>query len=464
VVLETTDIKTTDIKESNMPRILVIDDNETVCTALDVLFSLNNIDVSIALSPEEGLEKLKDTSIGLVIQDMNFRNDTTSGEEGIKLFADIRKLQPDMPIILLTAWGDLETAVELVRSGAADYMTKPWNDDKLSITVSNLLDLHETTVIYRNNQQKHQTKKNKLQADFELCELIYESDEMHQLLSIATQIAASDVPILITGPNGSGKNKLAEIIQKNSSVCDGPFVSVNAGALPAELIEAELFGNEVGAYTGATKARQGRFETADGGTLFLDEIGTLTANGQIKLLRILESGEFERLGSSKTKKVSVRIISATNADLKQAIVDKVFREDLYYRLNVIELKVPALAERKDDIIPLACFFLKEQFELSELSNQALMLHDWPGNVRELQNAIQRAMLLCSDNIVEPIHLGLEHIALNTSNIDKPSSDISKEDIQQALSAYRNNISQVSKKLGLSRQALYRRMDKLGLKR
>lgn len=447
-----------------MPRILVIDDNEIVCTALEVLFSLNNIDVSIALSPEEGLEKLADGSIELVIQDMNFRDDTTSGEEGIKLFTDIRKLQPDMPIILLTAWGDLETAVELVRSGAADYMTKPWNDDKLSITVSNLLDLRETSVIYHKNQQKHQTRKDKLEADFDLCGLIYESDEMHQLLSIATQIAASDVPILITGPNGSGKNKLAEIIQKNSFVCDGPFISVNAGALPAELIEAELFGNEVGAYTGAIKARQGRFEAADGGTLFLDEIGTLTANGQIKLLRILESGEFERLGSSKTKKVSVRIISATNADLKQAIIDKEFREDLYYRLNVIELNVPSLAQRKDDIIPLACSFLNEKYELSESSNQALMLHDWPGNVRELQNAIQRAMLLCNDQLVEPKHLGLEHISLDATDIDKPSMEISKEQIQEALSAYRNNISQVAKKLGLSRQALYRRMDKLGLKR
>ena len=447
-----------------MPRILVIDDNEMVCTALEVLFSLNNIDVSIALSPEEGLEKLTDSSIDLVIQDMNFRDDTTSGEEGIKLFADIRKLQPDIPIILLTAWGVIETAVELVRSGAADYMTKPWDDDKLSVTVSNLLDLRETSVINRNNQQKHQTKKDKLENDFDLCGLVYESDEIHQLLSIATKIAASDVPILITGPNGSGKNKLAEIIQKNSSVCDGPFISVNAGALPADLIEAELFGNEVGAYTGATKARQGRFETADGGTLFLDEIGTLTANGQIKLLRILESGEFERLGSSKTTKVSVRIISATNADLKQAIVDKEFREDLYYRLNVIELNVPSLAERKDDIIPLACFFLNEKFELSDSSTQALMLHDWPGNVRELQNAIQRAMLLCTDQIVEPKHLGLEHISLATSGFDKPSLELSFEDIQEALLAYRNNISQVAKKLGLSRQALYRRMDKLGIKR
>jgi len=380
------------------------------------------------------------------------------------LFAEIRDAFPDMPIILLTAWGDLETAVELVRSGAADYMTKPWDDDKLSITVANLLDLHETSTVSLNLQHKHNLRKEKLQSDFELCGMVYESDEMHQLLSIATQIAASDVPILITGPNGSGKSMLAEIIQKNSLVSKGPFVSVNAGALPSELIEAELFGSEAGAYTGATKNRQGRFESADKGTLFLDEIGTLPANGQIKLLRILESGEFERLGTSKTQKVDVRIISATNADLKQAISEGEFREDLYYRLNVIELKVPALANRADDIIPLACFFMKDNFQLSDVAHNVLLAHEWPGNVRELQNALQRAMLLSKDGIIEPIHLGLDHIVTKNCSTPKQNAEVSQEEIEQSLQRFRNNISQVARHLGLSRQALYRRMDKLGIRR
>ncbi len=442
-----------------MARILVIDDNESVCTALEVLFSLSDIDVCTTLSPEAGLKALAGDSFDLVVQDMNFEHDTTSGEEGVKLFADIRKNFPDMPIILLTAWGNLETAVELVRAGAADYMTKPWDDNKLSITVANLLDLNETRRINRDIHRRRQHQKERLQSDFDLCGLVYESDEMHQLLCVAAQIAASSVPILITGPNGSGKSKLAEIVQRNSSVSDGPFVSVNAGALPSELIEAELFGNEAGAFTGAVKARKGRFEAADRGTLFLDEIGTLPAKGQIKLLRILESGEFERLGSSKTRSVNVRVISATNADLKEAIAHGRFREDLYYRLNVIELAIPALADRSDDIIPLACHFLQPDLELSESARRALLAHCWPGNVRELQNAIQRATLLSDRGAVEPIHLGLESMVISES----PPADVSEQEIQQSLARCRNNISQAARELGMSRQALYRRMDKFKIR-
>ena len=447
-----------------MPRILVIDDNETVCQALDVLFSIHNMETLSAYTPQDGLRFLQENPVDLVIQDMNFSEDTTSGEEGKKLFSDIRAVDPDMPIILLTAWGDLEMAVELVRSGAADYLTKPWDDDKLVITISNLLDLKESSERSLKESRKLRSQAAKLEESFDLCGFIYASTEMHNLLRMATQVAASNLPVLITGPSGTGKSKLAEVIQRNSIVKDGPFISVNAGALPSELIEAELFGNEAGAYTGATKSREGRFEAADKGTLFLDEIGTLPANGQVKLLRILESGEFEKLGSSKTRKVDVRIISATNADLKQAIRDNTFREDLFYRLNVIELRMPALSERPDDILPLAYHFLEDGYALTDDACRALCNYSWPGNIRELQNALQRAMLICSDKQVTASDLNLPVEARSQSTNSLHPVDITADEITELLSQYRNNISQVAKQLGLSRQALYRRMDKLGIER
>src|ERR1700757_2623987 len=315
--------------------VLVIDDNEGVRTAFDVLLSLHGARVEGAAGPDEGLAALRTQAIDLVIQDMNFRREATSGEEGVALFHEIRSRFPDIPIILLTAWTHLETAVELVKGGAADYVAKPWDDDRLLTTVRNLLDLHSARKEALAIRAERQEARDELAERFDLRSIVYESQAMHTLVAMATQVAHADVPVLITGPNGAGKEVLADIVQANSERGAQPYLKVNLGALPNELIEAELFGTEAGAFTGA-RARVGRFEAADGGTLFLDELSTLSGSGQAKLLRVLQTGEFERLGANTTRRTRVRVIAATNANLRQAILERTFREDLFYRLNVIE--------------------------------------------------------------------------------------------------------------------------------
>jgi DNA-binding NtrC family response regulator len=283
---------------------------------------------------------------------------------------------------------------------------------------------------------------------------------MERVIALACQVARADVPVLITGPNGAGKEKVAEIVQANSPVKHGPFVTLNCGALPGELIEAELFGAEAGAYTGANRAREGKFESADGGTLFLDEIGNLSATGQMKLLRVLETGRFERLGSNKERHVRVRVISATNADLAAMIKAGTFREDLYYRLNTIEIRVPPLAERIDDILPLARHFLAQGKQLSADARDALRRHPWPGNVRELKNALQRAALLATTDTITAADLGLP--AAGSSQ--PPGEELDRTAIEAALARAGGVIAQAAAELGLSRQALYRRMEKLAIPR
>jgi DNA-binding NtrC family response regulator len=444
--------------------ILIIDDNKDIAHALQVLFTLNNLQCELAYSPEEGLVFLKQQCFDLVIQDMNFTADTTSGEEGMQLFNDIRQINPDIPIILITAWTHLETAVELVKSGAADYLAKPWDDDKLLVTVNNLLELNELQDQQRQRAKRKQTQQLQLEQEYDLCNMQFRSDAMLQLLQMATQVAAADVPILITGPNGSGKEKIAEVIQANSSCKNGAFIKVNVGALSQDLLEAELFGAEAGSYTGANKTRIGRFERANGGTLFLDEIGNLSIQGQAKLLRVLETGEFERIGGSQSIKVSVRIISATNTDIPQAIINGSFREDLYYRLNVINLKLPPLNERKEDIFPLVDTLLKDQNRLSSQSRDLLLAHDWPGNIRELLNTIKRAQLFCNDGIITMQHLGIEikhdtEDKLKKSATLSPKEDVTEQDVISAIKLSGGVISDAAKALGLSRSALYRRMKK-----
>ena len=443
-----------------MRTILVIDDNPAVVTALEVLFSLRDIHTLRAAAPDEGLAMLERENVDLVVQDMNFQADTTSGEEGIALFRAIRERQPDLPVILLTAWTHLETAIELVKAGAADYLAKPWDDNKLLASVENLLELGESTREVSRLRGERRANRSALQRRFDLRGIVFASSAMERLIELACQVARADAPVLISGPNGAGKERIAEIVHYNSTVKRGPFVLVNCGALPSELIEAELFGAEAGAYTGANKAREGRFEAADGGTLLLDEIGNLPPAGQMKLLRVLETGQFERLGSSKTRQVKVRVISATNADLVQMIHEGRFREDLYYRLNVIELNLPPLAARPDDIVPLAEAFLPDGVQLADEARAALQAHSWPGNVRELKNAIQRASLLCRDGTIQPADLGLvaRAPALRVSSDAEPD----RAAIEAALARARGVISQAAAELGLSRQALYRRMEKLSI--
>ncbi|WP_448565779.1 sigma-54-dependent transcriptional regulator [Thalassotalea ganghwensis] len=440
-------------------KVLVIDDNPDVAHALKVLFTLNNIDCDHQLTPDEGLVALAGDHYDLVIQDMNFTKDTTSGEEGVELFQQIRQQYADLPIILMTAWTNLETAVELVKSGASDYISKPWDDDKLLITVQNLIELSELQRAQRKGALKTSKKYQQLAEKYDLCGIRFQSDAMFNLLNITTQIAHSSVSVLITGPNGAGKEKIAEIVQANSSCKQGPFIKVNVGALSPELMAAELFGAEAGSYTGITKRRQGRFELADGGTLFLDEIGNLSLDGQAKLLRVLETGEFERIGGTETLKVKVRIISATNADLKQEIANGNFREDLFYRLNVIELPLLPLADRKADILPLAELFLDGKFQLTEQASQVLKHHSWPGNIRELKNVMQRASLLANGQVIDADVLGLP---VNLPKKLAITEEVTSDDIHQAITKAGGVISEAAKLLGLSRSALYRRMKKFGI--
>ena len=446
-----------------MPAILIIDDNTSVATALDVLFSLHDIDTLQATSPEQGLALLREHPVDLVIQDMNFTEDTTSGEEGEALFARIREAHPDLPVILLTAWTHLGTAVELVKAGAADYLPKPWDDRKLLTTVNNLLELSEARSELDRRRQRERRQRSDLEQRYDLCGAVFADPASERVIALACQVARSTLPVLITGPNGAGKEKIAQIIQANSAVAKGPFVTVNCGALPAELIEAELFGAEAGAYTGANKAREGKFEAADGGTLFLDEIGNLPLGGQMKLLRVLETGRFERLGSNRERQVKVRVVSATNADLGAMIRDGSFREDLYYRLNTVELMLPPLAERPGDIVPLAEHFLAGDKPLSAAASTALQRHPWPGNVRELRNVIQRAELLAIGNRIEVADLNLPR-APTVPRGAGTTVDPDRQRIETALASNHGIIAQAAAELGLSRQALYRRMDRFGIPR
>ena len=478
-------------------KVLIADDQPAVCSALQLLFELHGLPSLVVNRPEEALDLIATEDIGTVVQDMNFTQEKTSGEEGVALFRAIKKLDADLPIVLLTAWGSLETAVSLVKEGASDYMAKPWDDDKLARVVKNLVQMRalqqENT---RLNAQRSRLRKT-LASRYDLKGLVYVSDAMHSVVSLACTIAGSDAAVLISGPNGSGKERLAEIVQANSRRKDKPFVKVNAGALPDDLLEAELFGAEAGAFTGATRARIGRFEAAHGGTLFLDEIGNLSLAGQAKLLRVLQTGEFERLGSSGTRKADVRIISATNTDLQRAIAAGTFREDLYFRLNVIELPLPPLGERPEDVLLLAEHFLQvlpgidgaPPAKLSDEARATLQQYDWPGNVRELQNRIHRAKLTAVDGIIRPGHLGIppagarvrpefeSRAAINATPsgglpvLAAPRSDAAgtsaaadpeRSSIEEALLKAGGVVSKAAAEMGLSRQALYRRMERLGI--
>jgi DNA-binding NtrC family response regulator len=437
--------------------VLVIDDSEAVRTALDVLLSMHGARVIGADSAAGGLDALARESVDLVIQDMNFRREATSGEEGVALFRTNREQYPHLPVILLTAWTHLETAVELVKAGASDYIAKPWDNARLLTTVRNLLDLQAARAENRAIRRRRALARNQLATRFDLKGLVYESDAMHALVSTAVRVAHADVPVLITGPNGAGKEVIADVIQANSTVKAGPYVKVNVGALPDTLMEAELFGTEAGAFTGA-RARIGRFEAADGGTIFLDELGNLSAQGQAKLLRVLQTGEYERLGSNTTRRTRARVIAATNASLPQLIADGKFREDLLYRLNVIELEVPPLAARQEDILPLAQHFLEPGFAFSPDAPRSLARYHWPGNVRELRNAIHRSCLLSVDNVVTA-----KSLALPVSAEPADGSHVDRESIERALLVADGVVAHAARDLGLSRQALYRRMEKLGLK-
>jgi DNA-binding NtrC family response regulator len=449
-------------------RVLVVEDQTAVANALAVLFDVHDIACVTAKSPPEALRALASGDVGVVIQDMNFTPSATSGEEGAALFREIRSVDPAMPVVLMTAWTSLEAAVALVREGANDYIAKPWDDAKLLATVRNLLKLRALETENARLKKARGDSREMLAKKHDLCGLVYESEAMHAVASLAVQIAAADVPVLVTGPNGAGKEKIAEIVQANSRRRGKPFVKVNAGALPDTLLEAELFGAEAGAYTGSTKLRIGRFEAAHGGTIFLDEIGTISPAGQVRLLRVLQAGEFERVGSSETRRVDVRVICATNAELPRLLQEGRFREDLYFRLNVIELHVPPLAERTDDVLPLARHALAPlrsisgaPLTLSREAARALLSHSWPGNVRELLNRIQRAALVSDGPEITAADLGFAREEA-PKDAKSPEDEKERADLENLLTRADGSVSKAASELGLSRQALYRKMERLGI--
>ncbi len=440
-----------------MDKILIVDDNHAVLDALSLLLEIHGYEVVTASSPIEAIQVTNYQRISCVLQDMNFSADTTSGEEGIALFIALRDINPHLPIILLTAWTELATAVKLIKAGAADYLAKPWDDQKLLSTISNLVALGKATAANQLLTRKQDERQLRVQQH-NLVGLVYASTAMENVVNMAVKLATSDISVLITGPNGSGKERIAHIIQANSAVAAQPFIKVNAGALPGELIEAELFGTEAGAFTGANKQRIGRFEAANGGTLFLDEIGNLPLSGQVKLLRVLQSGEFERLGSTVTQQVNVRVISATNAELLDNIKAGTFREDLYYRLNVIELNVPPLNARTDDILALTKHFLPSR-TISLSAEKQLLSHPWPGNVRELENSCKRAAVLQPTGTLNAEDFGLMAVTPLTNRVilDKPQPN--KQEIIAAMHQYQGVIAKVARHFGLTRQTLYRRLEK-----
>jgi len=429
--------------------VLIVEDQPAVARALMLLLDIHGIDAEVASSADDAVRAVGRGDIDVVLQDMNFTPGATSGDEGMALFRRLRQIDTAIPVVLLTAWTSLESAVQMVKEGAADYLAKPWNDEKLLTIVTALLES-------RRRDRERRGSRAALARSFDLRGIVYESAAMHRVVTLALQVAAADVPVLITGPNGAGKEKIAEIIQANSGRRKTAFVKVNAGALPDQLLESELFGAEAGAFTGSTRLRIGRFESANGGTLFLDEIGNLSPAGQAKLLRVLQNGEYERLGSSDTRRADVRLLCATNADLHDAVRRGAFRQDLLFRLNVIEIHVPALRDRKDDVLPLADAFLKKQPKrLSDEAKEALLAHNWPGNVRELDNRLQRALVTASGDVITPSDLGLGASAPVAINDEK-------QQIAELLRRFHGSVSQVAKSLGLSRQALYRKMERLGI--
>ena len=438
--------------------VLIVEDQPAVAKALALLLDIHGFEVDVATNATDAIAAIARGDIDLVLQDMNFTPGATSGDEGVALFRKVRQVEPSLPVILLTAWTSLETAVQMVKEGARDYLAKPWDDEKLLGIVNMLL-------ATRRGDRERRGGRAALARSFDLRGVVYESAAMHRVIALALQVASSDVPVMITGPNGAGKEMIAEIIHANSPRRKRPLVKLNAGALPDTLLESELFGAEVGAFTGATRLRIGRFESANGGTLFLDEIGNLSAAGQMKLLRVLQNGEFERVGSSETRRADVRVLCATNSDLRDAVRRGTFRQDLLFRLDVVEIHVPPLRERPEDIGPLAEHFLAAAvrttpgriIRLGDDARATLVAHQWPGNVRELENRIMRAVVTAAGETITSTALGLAE-----DRAARPPIRGDREEIEGLLRQYDGSVSSVARQLGLSRQALYRRMERLGI--
>jgi len=466
------------LSQTKQPRILVADDDHNILAALKLLLSCADYEVTLASQPEQVVRLFEQESFACVLLDLNFNLDTTSGEEGLALIEQLNNIDDAVPVIVMTGWATVELAVNAMQKGAADFIQKPWGNERV-------LTIIEAQV--RLAKQCHQAKK--LDRENQLLKaengrfepLIAESESMKQVLIMANQVATSDINVLIIGENGTGKNLLAEHIHEMSGRCEHSLINVNMGAITESLFESEMFGHIKGAFTDARDNRIGRFELAEQGSLFLDEIGNIPLSQQSKLLRVLESQQFEKVGSSKTQQADVRIIAATNANIEQFVKEGLFRQDLLYRLNTVVLELPPLRQRIDDIVPMAehflnkfsCKYQRHGLFFSAAAQAELIAYQWPGNIRELNHMIERAVVLSTDHEICLTQLALSakasHVATNaqgeddySNDLEQTLDDIESDVIKRRLQRHGGNMVDVAKSLGLSRSAFYRRIDKYNL--
>ncbi len=446
------------------PRVLIADDQPDILEALRLLLKGEGYLVETARSPMEVLEAVRAREYDAVLADLNYTRDTTSGREGLDLLHALVAVDSTLPIVVMTAWASIDTAVEAMRRGAHDYVEKPWDNARLVAIVRHAVELGRAL---RRAQELEQENTALRSATATLPTLVAESPAMRPVLQLMGRVGPSDANVLITGEHGTGKELVATWLHAASPRATRGFVAVNMGGLAEGVFESELFGHVKGAFTDARVDRAGRFELADGGTIFLDEIANITSSQQSKLLRVLQSGELERVGSSRVRRVDVRVLSATNAVLQDEVKAGRFREDLRFRLNTIEIHLPPLRERRDDIALLAREFLrrhaaryrKELDGFEPAAMQALLEHTWPGNIRELGHAVERAVLMAQGGMIRAVDLGLRSGGAATPRYeDLPLEEVEQILIRKALARHGGNVSHAAKALGLSRSALYRRLE------
>jgi len=452
--------------DPHTPSILIADDQADVLEALRFLIKGEGYQAEAVTSPAAAFDAVESRDFDAVLMDLNYTRDTTSGAEGLDLLNRIQTLDGNLPVIVMTAWGSVELAVEAMRRGARDFIQKPWDNARLSAILKTQIELGRALRKGQRLEEENRT----LRAE-RFPQLIAQSAAMRPVLDVISRVGPSDANVLITGENGTGKGLVAQTLHSVSLRSTRPLVTVNTGGLAEGVFESELFGHVKGAFTDAKADRVGRFEMADGGTLFLDEIANISQALQAKLLRTIEAGEFERVGSSKTRRVDVRIFSATNADLHAAVAEGRFRQDLLFRLNTIEIRLPPLRNRREDIPALASHFLRQHAEhyrkpiagFDEGAVKALLAHLWPGNVRELDHAVERAVLMAQGETVRAADLGLRAGREGPPRIEEMSlEDVEALLIKKALARFNGNVSHAANALGLSRSALYRRLQRYGL--
>ncbi len=448
-------------------RILIADDQPDVLEALRLLLKSEGYATEAVKSPAAVVKAVEARDFSLVLMDLNYARDTTSGQEGLELLQKLQAIDAALPVVVMTAWASVDVAVEAMRRGARDFVTKPWDNPRLLAIVRNQIDLGSAVRAYRRLEQENQLLRAGGKAG---PNLIAQSPAMRPILEMIARVGPSDANVLITGENGTGKGLVAQALHAVSERAGKPFISVNMGGLPEGVFESELFGHVRGAFTDAKADRAGRFELADGGTLFLDEIGNIPLSQQAKILRTIETGEFERVGSSRTFRANVRLVSATNSDLQAEVAAGKFRQDLLFRLNTIQLHLPPLRERREDIELLAQHFLKQHVSrysksitgFDESALDAMRGYAWPGNVRELDHAVERGVLMAPGKVIRAPDLGLA-AGLAAPRLEEMSiEEVEAFLIKKTLARCNGNARQAAEELGLSRSAFYRRLEKYGL--